>query len=280
MSGPDWPAGFSGELPARPAGGGRRVPRLPVLFAVCVVLTAVVVLEVRDRPPPAPTPAGPAPQAAAAGPAHPAGGTGPELPAGVPFPERGHGTWHRAPGPHGTWGAGPVRTFAVEVEDGVDLPHGDDSFAAVVHRVLLHPRGWASTGRVALRSAETGEPDLRIRLASQWTARSVCGFDLPYDTSCHVDGGVYLSAARWFRGAHSFGDDLSGYRAYAVNHEVGHYLGLGHEVCPEDGAPAPLMMQQTFSTGNDELADITAALPQGVVVPRDGRVCTPNSWPG
>lgn len=278
MSGRDWPASTSGEPTPEPEASGRRVPRLPVLVAVCVALTALVVLEVRDRPSP-PPPRQDAPPVVAAGPARTAEETGPGLPPGAPFPERGEGAWHRAPGPRGTWGTGPVHTFAVEVEDGVELPHGDDSFAAVVHRVLIHPLGWAGTGRVALRSAGDEEPELRIRLTSQATARSVCGFDLPYDTSCHVDGSVYLSAARWFRGAHSFGDDLSGYRAYAVNHEVGHYLGLGHEVCAEDGAPAPLMMQQTFSTGNDELADITAAQPQGVAVPRDGRVCTPNSWP-
>jgi hypothetical protein len=39
------------------------------------------------------------------------------------------------------------------------------------------------------------------------------------------------------------------------------------------------MMQQTFSVSNDGLADITAATPQGLTVPRDGRTCTANPWP-
>ncbi|HWO68483.1 MAG TPA: DUF3152 domain-containing protein, partial [Umezawaea sp.] len=49
--------------------------------------------------------------------------------------------------------------------------------------------------------------------------------------------------------------------------------------CEVDGAPAPVMMQQTFSTANDELARITRANPQQTVVPTDGKVCEPNPWP-
>jgi hypothetical protein len=40
-----------------------------------------------------------------------------------------------------------------------------------------------------------------------------------------------------------------------------------------------MMMQQTFSTSNDEVAAIVAGVPQGVEVPVDGKVCRPNGWP-
>ncbi|WP_143532497.1 DUF3152 domain-containing protein [Saccharothrix sp. ALI-22-I] len=198
-----------------------------------------------------------------------------DLPVGPPFPQYGAGTWRVVPASAGgTTGI----TYTVEVEDGVVLPHGDDSFAAVVDHALRHPRGWV--GRYAFRRVGGDvEPELRIRLTSQETARTLCGFELPYDTSCRMGPVVHLSTARWFRGAHTYGGDLGGYRTYAVNHEVGHFLGFGHEVCPEDGAPAPVMMQQTLSVDNDGLASIISGSDQGVVVTPDGKSCTPNPWP-
>jgi hypothetical protein len=39
------------------------------------------------------------------------------------------------------------------------------------------------------------------------------------------------------------------------------------------------MMQQTFSTSNNEILKITAGYPQGVQIPKDGKVCAANPWP-
>ena len=47
------------------------------------------------------------------------------------------------------------------------------------------------------------------------------------------------------------------YAAVVVNHETGHWLGLGHASCPGRGRPAPVMQQQSIGM-------------QG---------CTPNAWP-
>ncbi|MFD1148309.1 DUF3152 domain-containing protein [Saccharothrix hoggarensis] len=199
-----------------------------------------------------------------------------DLPPGRPFPQHGTGTWRVVPPPSAAGGTGFA--YTVEVEDGVALPNGDDAFAAVVDHALRHPRGWSV--RYAFRRVGGDvEPDLRIRLTSQQTARALCGFEMPFDTSCRVGSTVHLNTARWFRGAHTYDGDLRDYQVYAVNHEVGHFLGFGHEVCPVDGGPAPLMMQQTLSTDNDELAAITAGSDQGVVVVPDGKACEPNPWP-
>ena len=205
-------------------------------------------------------------------------GTSAELPDGPPVPRLGYGTWHVVPGSGGAIGVGVLHTYSVEVEDGVRVADGDAAFGRTVEQALGDPRGWTADGEVALRRVDAGQPDLRIRLTSQDTARALCGFELPFDTSCRIDDAVYLSAARWARGAKAF-DDLAEYRRYMVNHEVGHFLGHSHEPCEVDGAPAPVMMQQTFSTANDELARITRENPQQTVVPTDGKVCEPNPWP-
>ncbi|MFD9737327.1 DUF3152 domain-containing protein [Umezawaea sp. NPDC059074] len=206
-------------------------------------------------------------------------GSSAHLPDGPAFPVLGHGSWHGVPGAAKSTGSDLVTTYSIEVEDGVHLADGDARFGDFVENVLEDPRSWGGGGEVTLRRVEHNAPDLRIRLASQTTARRLCGFELPFDTSCRVDDQVYVSAARWIRGAKSFGRNLDEYRQYVVNHEVGHFLGHGHALCSEAGGPAPVMMQQTFSTHNDELAHITAAAPQQVAVPADGKVCTPNSWP-
>ncbi|QQQ79663.1 DUF3152 domain-containing protein [Saccharothrix sp. 6-C] len=262
------------------------VAAVPYLAGVCLAAATVVALDVglEARPatvtwPPSgvvPATSAPAPSSQRGAPTVDSLRSGADLPAGPAFPEQGTGTWHVVPPPGSARASGIA--YSVEVEDGVVLPHGDDSFAAVVDHVLRHPRGWA--GRHAFRRVgDDVEPELRIRLTSQRTARSLCGFELPYDTSCRVGSTVHLSSARWFRGAHTYGEDLRGYRVYAVNHEVGHFLGLGHEVCPADGSPAPVMMQQTLSVDNDGLASITTGSDQGVAIVPDGKSCTPNPWP-
>jgi hypothetical protein len=189
-----------------------------------------------------------------------------DLPDGPEFPVRGTGTWHVVPGSAGESG----QPYTVEVEDGVTVD--ETSFAEFVHATLTDPRGW---GR-PVRRVSSGPASFRVRLTSQETARMLCGFEIPVDVSCRTGGIVNLSAARWFRGAVAFGDDLPNYRRYVVNHEVGHAFGEGHRPCAMSGGPAPVMMQQTFSTSNDEVARITGGDP---AIPANGKVCAPNPWP-
>lgn len=195
-----------------------------------------------------------------------------DLPDGPPVPDSGAGVWRVVPGTSASTGAGPVRTYTVEVEDGLDVD--GDAFGQVVQEILSDPRGWVGRGDVGFRRVDTGAPAIRVRLTGPTTARKLCGFEIPVDVSCRLGGVVHLSAARWVRGAVVYDGDLANYRRYVVNHEVGHALGLGHSPCPAQGAPAPVMLQQTFGTSNDVIADLT-----GGGAPRDGKTCTPNPWP-
>lgn len=199
-----------------------------------------------------------------------------ELPDGPDFPVSGTGTFHVVPGSGPVVGTGPLRTYAVEVEDGIAVD--EQAFASFVDATLADPRGWTARGARSVQRV-SGPASLRIRLTSQQTARAVCGYEIPVDVSCRQGGLVFLSAARWFRGAVAFLPDLTSYRQYVVNHETGHAFGQGHRACEVSGAPAPVMMQQTFSVSNDEIVRITNGVPQGAVIPEDGKVCTPNPWP-
>ncbi|MFF1614238.1 DUF3152 domain-containing protein [Amycolatopsis sp. NPDC058278] len=212
------------------------------------------------------------------------------LPDGVPVTEAGDGTWHVVPGSGHDFGSGEkLLTYTVEIEDGVDLP----SFGHDVDAILADPRGWIGLGAVTFRrlgeaEAEAGAgagagPSVRISLTSPGTARrpDLCGFGIPFDSSCRLshDHRIVVNLARWLRGAHSYDGDLAGYRAYAINHEMGHALGLGHVGCPAPGAAAPVMMQQTFGLSNTYLANLNRAEPGAATKVRpDGAVCRPNPW--
>jgi len=272
----------------------------PLVYAVpvLIVVTVLVVFNVVRAPAPhtattapatrspapaallVPNPGGPTVQADAAPTLPVPRVPSAELPAGGPFPVRGEGTFHAVRGTSDRVGQGEEFTYVIEVEDGIDLTDGEDAFATVVEATLSHPYSWIGSGQVALRRIDTGTPDLRISLASQQTARTECGFAIRYDTSCFLrtTGQVVLNAARWERGALAFQADIGRYRRYLINHETGHFFNNPHRYCPANGGLAPLMMQQTLTTANDELAALTADI-QNEPVPTDGNVCRPNEWP-
>lgn len=204
------------------------------------------------------------------------------LPGGGPFTVAGAGTWHVLPGSSEQrgWGTVHVFTYTVEIEDGIDTTGfgGDDSFARMVDETLSNPKSWTHDPQIGFRRIDRGDPDFRVSLTSQMTLRQGCGYDIELETSCYNPalGRVLLNEPRWVRGAISYQGDIGSYRQYLINHEVGHAIGhRAHQPCESDGGLAPVMMQQTFGTANNDIARLD---PEGVV-PMNGLVCRYNPWP-
>lgn len=208
-----------------------------------------------------------------------------ELPPGPAFSEDGVGTFKAVggSGPRlGEANAPKFRKYAIAIEDGVKpADYNDDAtaFGRTIDGFLSDPRSWIGTKTVALQRVEANQnPDFTIILTSTKTTHAICGKEIPFETSCWDKDTrrVIINTARWVRGAMAYGNDLAGYRNYVINHEVGHALGNGHAACAENGAPAPVMMQQTFGVSNNFVSQLNAGLD---VVPADGKVCTTNAFP-
>jgi Protein of unknown function (DUF3152) len=210
------------------------------------------------------------------------------LPNGGPFTEAGDKTWRVVPGSTPQIGQGTAKVFkyTVEVENGLDPTGfgGDDALAGMVDQTLANPKSWTHNAQFAfvrIDGADKSKPDFRISLTSPMTVRDGCGYEFPLETSCYNpsygagEPRVLINEARWVRGAVPFEGDVGSYRQYVVNHEVGHAIGyLRHEPCDQQGGLAPIMMQQTFSTSNNDAAKFD---PEWVKA--DGKTCRFNPWP-
>ncbi|WP_414685229.1 DUF3152 domain-containing protein [Mycobacterium sp.] len=211
------------------------------------------------------------------------------LPDGGPVTEAGAKTWHIVPGTGPKVGQGTAKVFkyTVEVEDGIDTMSfgGDEGFARMVDETLANPKSWTHNPQFAfvrVDSSIPGNPDFRVSLSTPMTVREGCGYEIQLEASCYnpsygPDGQprVFVNEARWVRGAVPFQGDVGSYRQYLINHEVGHAIGYQHhEPCPDNGALAPVMMQQTFSTNNNDESKFDPD-----TVKPDGKVCRFNPWP-
>lgn len=165
------------------------------------------------------------------------------------------GAFTPAPGETAVTGTGPVVTYTVEVEDAVG--YAVEEFARIVDETLADPRSWTADGSVAFQRVASGG-QVRVVLATPATVDGLC---LPLQTnglySCHQGGTVALNSNRWLNGTDEWPGPLVEFRHYAVNHEMGHAIGHGHEYCGGAGQPAPVMMQQSKGLEG----------------------CLPNGWP-
>lgn len=144
-----------------------------------------------------------------------------------------------------------VVRYTVETEGGLGVDTA--TLASTVASVLTDPRGWQTRDGVhfvnvsAAEAARDAKVDVRVTLASPDTTDRLCApLDTRGEVSCHAGGRAVLNLRRWQLGVEAYGTDLTAYRTYLVNHEVGHALGHGHVDCPGPRQDAPVMMQQTY----------------------------------
>ncbi|MFH9294209.1 DUF3152 domain-containing protein [Streptomyces sp. NPDC017520] len=159
------------------------------------------------------------------------------------IPASGPGTFTVARAGVDPKGSGSAYRVEVENGSGVDPDRAAEEIAAV----LAHPRGWSHGGEQSFRQVADGPAGLVIKIATPATTDRICGkygLRTRGEVNCRVGETVVANLKRWQLGSPQFDGPVAEYRALIVNHEVGHWLGRGHETCPGKGRPAPAMMQQ------------------------------------
>jgi hypothetical protein len=181
-----------------------------------------------------------------------------DIPAQITYPASGSGTYAYAAGRSAMVGrTGRLMRFRVAVEKGI-VGVDPQQFATAALETLAAPQGWTAAG--TWRFQQVGAADAYefiLYLATPATRDRLCAMGFDQYSSCRRGDRVVINVARWANGAVAFTGSLQEYRQYVINHEVGHRLGYGHELCPGAGRPAPVMQQQTLGLHG----------------------CTPNAWP-
>jgi hypothetical protein len=137
------------------------------------------------------------------------------------------------------------RTVTYHVETRGRITTSRAEFEKLAKATYDDPRGWrgagirfrpvAKGGSFTLVLAQAGlVPSFSSSCSSTW--------------SCRVGRYVIINQDRWKNASPAWNAAhlaLRSYRHMVVNHETGHWLGLGHATCPGRGRLAPVMQQQS-----------------------------------
>ncbi|WP_372729262.1 DUF3152 domain-containing protein [Nocardioides sp.] len=140
---------------------------------------------------------------------------------------------------------GVRRTVTYRVETRGTITTSLREFRRQAQQTFTDPRGWRGAG-VRFRPVATGG-SFTLVLAQ---AGRVPSFSSACSSSwsCRVGRYVIINQDRWKFASPAWNaaqGSLRDYRHMVVNHETGHWLGLGHSGCSGRGNPAPVMMQQS-----------------------------------
>jgi hypothetical protein len=148
------------------------------------------------------------------------------------------------------------RQFSVHITTDSSSRQSEAMFRALVTALLQHPLGWANQGytfNIVPSAAAATHPLITITLTPQHVLdRKFPEFATERLSLCNMaTREIYLNEQRWMGVYDDNKSNLSlpAYRAYMVQHEVGHALGFGHTKCKQGGAKCPIMVQQTKGTG-------------------------------
>ena len=142
-----------------------------------------------------------------------------------------------------------MMNFSLKIES--SIPIGPDCMGKLIASILNDSRGWKNITEKEFLLVSDEAADFTFIFSSPDKTDELCA---PLETngiySCRNEEEIIINYFRWENGALDFGNDIKTYRLYLINHETGHILDWGHTGCPKKGAIAPVMMQQSKTTGD------------------------------
>ena len=136
---------------------------------------------------------------------------------------------------------GPERTITYEVRTRGGVQADLGVFRRVAAMTFSDRRGWSMGGSIRFREVSSGG-SFTLWLAAPSSMPGFSSVCSP-EYSCRVGRNVVINDLRWRQGTSTW-PDVREYRHYVLNHELGHWMGLGHSSCGGAGQLAPVMQQQ------------------------------------